>query len=392
MLSYSGEDRGDAFTSSSPLVSVVMPAFNACRYIERSIQSAARQTCRSLEIIVVNDGSTDDTAKIVAQMAVADPRIRLLTTSNNGVAAARNTGIQASSGRFVAFLDADDLWHQTKIEKQVNALDRLSAQWAAVYALHYVIDPNDEIIYPGRSNVARGYIYARHLTFKYVGNGSTLLVRRDVALEIGGFDTSYAAAGMGGCEDLDFELRLAAHYCIEVVPERLVGYRQYPGNMSSNHIQMARGALEVVRRSLAANPQLPRYAARSATTATVKYAFRELKQVESKYLSLMPAWEIFRNDPQFMLRLAFQEGLRGIQQCLLLGTKVPLSVDNRRLNRSKFDEQTVPSRVERPEQSARSQRHLMRLTAIDVSLGSNLERAGRLGKNVTKVVPRAGTE
>ncbi|MGO7367124.1 glycosyltransferase family 2 protein [Rhizobium leguminosarum] len=380
MLSYSGEERGDAFKSSEPLVSVVMPAFNASPYIARSLQSAARQTYQSLEIIVVNDGSTDDTAKLVEQMAVADSRIRLLTTSNRGVAAARNTGIQASSGRFVAFLDADDLWHQTKIEKQVNALNHLSSQWAAVYTLHYVIDLADEIIYPGRSNVARGYIYARHLTFKYVGNGSTLLVRRDVALEIGGFDSSYAAAGIEGCEDLDFELRLAAHYYIEVIPERLVGYRQYPGNMSSNHIQMARGALEVVRRSLAANPQLPRYAARSATTATVKYAFRELKRAESRFLSLMAAWAIFRNDPQFILRLAFQEGLRGIQRCVPLGTKVAQSADLPRLNRSKFDEQTVPARVECPEQNARSQRHLMRLTAIDVRLSSILESAGRLGE------------
>ncbi|MDC9837862.1 glycosyltransferase family 2 protein [Rhizobium binxianense] len=378
MLSYSGEDRDDAFNSSEPLVSVVIPAFNAFPYIGRSLQSAARQTYQSLEIIVVNDGSTDDTAKIVEQMAVADSRIRLLTTSNRGVAAARNTGIQASSGRFVAFLDADDLWDQTKIEKQVNALNRLSPQWAAVYALHYVIDLDDEIICPGRANVARGYIYARHLTFKYVGNGSTLLVRREVALEIGGFDSSYAAAGIGGCEDFDFELRLAAHYYIEVIPERLVGYRQYPGNMSSNHIQMARGALEVVRRSLAANPQLPRYAARSATTATLKYAFRELKQAESKYLSLMTAWAIFRNDPPFILRLAFQEGLLGIRRCLPLGTKVARSGDSPRFN--KFDERTVPTRVECPEQNARSRRHLMRLTAIDVRLSSMLESAGRLGE------------
>ncbi|MGW9950575.1 glycosyltransferase involved in cell wall biosynthesis [Rhizobium leguminosarum] len=380
MLSYSGDDRGDAFNSSEPLVSVVMPAFNASPYIVRSLQSAARQTYQSLEIIVVNDGSTDDTAKLVEQMAVADSRIRLLTTPNRGVAAARNTGIQASSGQFVAFLDADDLWHQTKIEKQVNALNRLSPQWAAVYSLHYVIDLDDEIIYPGRANVARGYIYARHLTFKYVGNGSTLLVRRDVALEIGGFDSSYAAAGIEGCEDLDFELRLAAHYYMEVIPERLVGYRQYPGNMSSNHIQMARGALEVVRRSLAANPQLPRYAARSATTATVKYAFQELKRAESRFQSLMAAWAIFLNDPQFILRLAFQEGLRGIQQCLPLRTKVTRSADPPRLNRSKFDEQSVPARVECPEENARSQRHLMRLTAIDVRLSSILESAGRLGE------------
>lgn len=380
MLSYSGEDQGDAFYSLQPLVSVVIPAFNASIYIERTLRSAARQTYRSLEIIVVDDGSTDDTAKLVEQMALIDPRIRMLSTSNRGVAAARNTGIAASSGQFVAFLDADDLWHPTKIEKQVKALSRLSPQWAAVYALHYVINNDDEIIASGRPNAARGYIFARHLTFKYVGNGSTLLVRRDVALDIGGFDGSYAAAGIGGCEDFDFELRLAAHYYIEVIPERLIGYRQYPGNMSSNHAQMARGALEVIRRSLAANPQLPRYAVKSATSATQKYAFQEFKRAENTYLSLMTLWAIFRNDPRFMLRLAFQVGRRRISRCLPLGTTAERTAAASILSRSRFDEQVIPSRVERPEQDARSRRHLMRLTAIDIGLSSMLERTGRMGE------------
>ncbi|KKZ84123.1 glycosyl transferase (plasmid) [Rhizobium phaseoli Ch24-10] len=258
MLSYSDDDRGDTFCSDQPLVSVVIPAFNASTYIERTLRSAMRQTYAALEIIVVNDGSTDDTAKLVRRVAMSDSRIRLLSTSNRGVAAARNTQIDASSGRFVAFLDADDLWHPTKIEKQVNALNRLSWHWAAVYTLHYLINEDDEIIRPGSSDVARGYIYARHLNVKYMGNGSALLVRRNVALAIGGFDSSYAAAGLGGCEDLDFELKLAARYFIEVVLERLVGHRKHPGSMSSDHLRMGRSALEVVRRSVAANPQLPR--------------------------------------------------------------------------------------------------------------------------------------
>lgn len=378
MLSCSGEDLVDDVNSTKPLVSVVIPAFNAAPYIERTLRSASRQTYAALEIIVVDDGSTDDTARLVERMALSDPRIRLLTTSNRGVASARNTGIQLSSGRFVAFLDADDLWHQTKIEKQVNALDRLPLQWAAVYALHHVIDSDDEIICPGRSNVARGYIYARHLTFKYIGNGSTLLVRRDAALEIGGFDSSYAAAGIGGCEDLDFELRLAARYRMEVIPERLVGYRNYPGNMSSNHIQMAKGALEVVGRSLAANPQLPRYAARSATASTLKYALRELKWADSRYLALMTVCKILRNDPRFMLRLAIQEGLRAVRSYRPYRAKVAGSSDPPRLDGSKFDDEIVPSRVDPPERNAGSERHLMRLARIDAELSSSLENAGRL--------------
>lgn len=312
MLSCTGEDRRDNFQSGRRLVSVVVPAFNASAYIERTLSSAMRQTYTALEIIVVNDGSTDHTAKLIEQMAMSDSRIRLLSTSNRGVAAARNTGIEASSGQFVAFLDADDLWHRTKIEKQVNALNRLSSRWAAVYTLHYIINEDDEIIRPGSSDVARGYIYARHLNVKYVGNGSALLVRRNVALAIGGFDSSYAAAGIGGCEDLDFELRLAARYFIEVVPERLVGYRKYPGSMSSDHLRMGKSALEVVRRSLTANPQLPRYAIGSAIDATQKYAFWEFRQARRTYLSLLMLRPILRSDPCFVVLLVLQKVLRGI--------------------------------------------------------------------------------
>jgi glycosyltransferase involved in cell wall biosynthesis len=373
MLSSSDKDRKDVRHVTQPLVSVVIPAFNASRYIERTLRSAGRQTYRNLEIIVVNDGSTDDTAKMVEQVALEDSRIRLLSTANRGVAAARNTGIQASSGRFLAFLDADDLWHQTKIEKQVNALNRRSLQWAAVYVPHHVINHDDEIIRSCHSDVARGYIYARHLTFKYVGNGSALLVRRDVALEIGGFDSSYAAAGIGGCEDLDFELRLAARYHIEVIPERLVGYRQYPGNMSSNHLQMGQSALEVVRRSLAANAPLPKYAARSATNATQKYAFWEFRQARNTYLSLATIWSISRSEPYFVVRLALEKCLRLIQHCFRLATTTATGRDPPRMNRPKFDPQTAPSPVERPEETAQFRRHMMRLTEVDAKLSSIVE-------------------
>ena len=372
MLPEVAEDRRNDFCADQPLVSVVIPAFNASAYIERTLRSAGRQTYAALEIIVVNDGSTDDTAQLVAQIAMSDARIRLLSTPNRGVAAARNTGIEASSGRFVAFLDADDLWHPMKIEKQVNALNRLSSHWAAVYTLHYLINEDDEIIRPGSSDVARGYIYARHLNVKYVGNGSALLVRRDAALAIGGFDSSYAAEGLGGCEDLDFELKLAARYFIEVVPERLVGYRKHPGSMSSDHLRMGTSALEVVRRSLAANPQLPRYAIGSAVDATQKYAFWEFRRARRTNLSLLMLRSILRSDPCFVVRLVLRKGLRILQHCLRLGTTAASREDQPRLTRPKFDEQLASSCLECRKKTPWLRRRLMRLAAVDAKLNSTL--------------------
>ncbi|MBX4926472.1 glycosyltransferase family 2 protein [Rhizobium binae] len=372
MLPDVAEDRRASFYSDHSLVSVVIPAFNASAYIERTLRSAIRQTYTALEIIVVNDGSTDDTARVVERVAMSDSRIRLLSTGNRGVAAARNTGIEASSGRFVAFLDADDLWHRTKIEKQVNALNRLSSRWAAVYALHYLINEDDEIIGLGSSHMARGYIYARHLKFKNVGNGSALLVRRNVALEIGGFDSSYAAAGIGGCEDLDFELRLAARYCIEVIPERLVGYRKHPRSMSSDHLRMGKSILEVVRRSIAANPGLPGYAIRSAIDATQKYAFWEFRQARTTSLSLAMIWPILLSDPRFVARLLFQQGLRGIQYCRRLVTTKAKYQDRPPVNRLKFSDQIIPLAPECSEKSPRVLRQLIRLASVDADLSSTL--------------------
>ena len=104
------------------LVSVVIPAYNAGATIAETLASALGQTYRDLEIIAVDDGSTDDTAAVVAGAAANDPRIRLLRQANSGVAAARNYGIAEARANLIAILDADDLWHPTKVAKQVAAI------------------------------------------------------------------------------------------------------------------------------------------------------------------------------------------------------------------------------------------------------------------------------
>ncbi|OWV75516.1 glycosyl transferase [Rhizobium sp. R634] len=351
-----------------PLVSVVVPAFNASPFIERTLASATSQTYRALEIIVVDDGSTDDTARLVERVAANDQRIRLLRTANRGVAAARNTGIEAASGAYVAFLDADDLWHPAKIEKQVGALDRLPDQWAAVYVLHHFINRDDELNGLGPSFFARGYIYARHLTFKYIGNGSSLLVRRQAALEIGGFDSSYAAAGIGGCEDLDFELRLAARYCIEYVPERLLGYRKYPGNMSSNYVRMASALSEVTRRSLAAGPQLSSYAIRSAILAAHKYAVNQYILAGNYRLAAASARAVLKADPGFLIRLILRSSAGYAKRKLLLAI-----IGRERLARPcskpRFQDLASASRPEMPK-SPRMRRRAARLAETDAALSS----------------------
>src|SRR6266567_4906753 len=104
------------------LVSVIIPAYNACVTVERTIASVVNQTYSNLEVLVVDDGSTDETALLVQRMADADRRIRLPQKPNGGLVSARNFGIAHASGEFIAPIDADDLWHPEKIAKQVRLM------------------------------------------------------------------------------------------------------------------------------------------------------------------------------------------------------------------------------------------------------------------------------
>jgi hypothetical protein len=125
---------------------------------------------------------------------------------------------------------------------------------------------------PGRRAVFNGYTFARHLYVRPIGNGSTLLVRRENALAVGGFEPSWAARGIGGCEDLDFELKLAARYPMAAVPLYLVGYRHYPGSMSSDKLRMARASLGTITSHIVLRPQLPDWAAKAALVEISAYA------------------------------------------------------------------------------------------------------------------------
>lgn len=279
------------------LVSVVIPAYNAERFLERTLRSAAAQTHPTLEIIVVDDGSTDTTRDIAVKAAEADERIKVISVANGGVARARNTGIEHARGDYVAFLDADDLWHPTKIALQVAALEAAEPTWAACYALKRPIDADDFTWRPGSSRRRSGYILAQLLFGRFVGNGSSLLVRRTAALNVGGFDPSYADAGIGGCEDLDFELKLAARYRIAAVPQFLVGYRFHADMMSSNYVRMSHAMIETIRRCLAANPGLPETAARYALAATHNWAGLMLWREGKLALSLKHRLAVFRYDP-----------------------------------------------------------------------------------------------
>jgi glycosyltransferase involved in cell wall biosynthesis len=306
-----------------PLTSVVIPAYNAERFIERTLCSVCRQTFRNLEIIVVDDGSTDNTRAIAEAAATTDNRVRIVSVPHGGVAKARNTGIAEASGQFVAFLDADDLWHPAKIELQVAAMssERGDHQPAAVYTLSRVIDTDDRVKRNGSGLVISGYSFARHLYARPLGNGSSILVRRETALAVGGFDPKWAACGIGGCEDLDFELRIAAKYPINAVGLYLVGYREYPGNMSSNTLAMAFGALSTIARHIESCPELPGWAARSARASVLEYALENLITGRHWSMLLHEAARLIRMDFGRVLEFAAAGAIRRLGALLDSGDR-----------------------------------------------------------------------
>lgn len=240
-----------------PLISVVVPAFNAAPTIKTTLRSAQAQTEHNLEIIVVDDGSTDDTRQLIEAAAADDPRIRIVCQSQGGVAAARNTGIETARGAFIAPLDADDVWAPGKLAKQLQVLAAAPGPIGFVYCLHRIIDIADRVISTPPGWQVDGHGLCRLVMRNFVGNGSALLMPTAVVREIGGYDCGLRRLGLEGAEDWKLQLEIAARYPIRCCPEYLVGYRHHPGRMSDNQLRMLMGQLHVLNEQLQARPEIP---------------------------------------------------------------------------------------------------------------------------------------
>jgi glycosyltransferase involved in cell wall biosynthesis len=240
--------------SQEAIVSVIVPAFNAAQFIGRTLDNVLKQTHSRLEVLVVDDGSSDETADIVRAFADRDNRVRLFQQPNAGVSAARNHAMRHAKGDYIAPLDADDLWHPLKLAKQLEHFDRGSSRTGVVYCHFALIDEEDRVILPRRTyNAPSGQIYPQLTIGNVVGNASAPLIRRSLTEEAGGYDETFK----DGCEDLDFYLRLAERCEYGLVPEFLVGYRRSSGSMSTNIPKMERSIEQLTKKMTARHPDLP---------------------------------------------------------------------------------------------------------------------------------------
>jgi glycosyltransferase involved in cell wall biosynthesis len=239
-------DQGRGGEPRQALVSVVVPAYNAEAFLAESLESAAAQTHRTLEIIIVDDGSTDRTAEVAEAFCAREGRARLLRQANKGVAAARNLGVAYAKGEWIAPLDHDDIWNSAKIERQVaagEAAERGGARPGFVYCWFRRIDGEGRIIGSGLPYEVNGRAVDPLAYFNFVGTGSCLLIDAGALSGTSGFEESLHDSGAMGCDDILIQLELARDRGIACVPEYLTGYRVTPGSMSRDHERLRRSWL-----------------------------------------------------------------------------------------------------------------------------------------------------
>ena len=230
-----------------PLVSAIIPAYNAERTLAETLASVAAQTYAALEILIVDDGSTDSTAAIAQAFCASETRARLIRQPNSGVAAARNAAIAQCAGTFVAPIDADDLWHPDYLSALVTKAMTTRPTPGFVYAWHRRIDEAGDIIHSGLADSAEGSALQRMGFRNLVGNGSASLISRAALAEAGGYDPGLRAEGCEGAEDVLVLLAIAARHPIASVPAYLVGYRNRPNSLGADGSRMFESKRQALR-------------------------------------------------------------------------------------------------------------------------------------------------
>jgi len=208
-----------------PLVTCVIPSFNYARYLRIAVDSALAQTHRPMEVIVVDDGSTDESGDILQSYG---DRIRAFRQENRGVSVARNRGISEARGDFVGFLDADDRWHPAKIERQLALM--ADPEVGLVHCWVREVDVDGNAVREVRGGTA-GWLLERHALIEstVLGGGSGALVRRACFDELGAFDPVLSTSA-----DWDMWRRIMTKYKVDLVREPLIDYRSHPSAMHRN--------------------------------------------------------------------------------------------------------------------------------------------------------------
>jgi len=302
------------------LVSVIIPVWNRAALLPETLRSLQAQTRRRFEAIIVDDGSTDDTAAVARRFCENDARFVLVQQPHGGASAARNTAIERARGEWIAFLDSDDVWLPEKLARQL-ALFREDLRVNFTYTNFYMWDGRRNLFLWHREDrpLPEGDV-SRKIVFDVsqacAASMSTAMVRRDLFHTVGLFDPDLALS-----EDWDLWLRAVEHgLWVRGTREPLVRYRLWQGNASNQRLKMAEANVRVLEKNLHAthHPELrPLYRRSLKALLIAREKVRAVWRVESEPAAVPTAvWHLWRHEPRWKwlrwyLRLVWPKCLGG---------------------------------------------------------------------------------
>jgi glycosyltransferase involved in cell wall biosynthesis len=307
-----------ATSDLQPLVSVIVTCFNHARFLGQAVDSARCQTWRSLEVVVVDDGSTDHTPEVIERY----PQIISLRQQNLGPSAARNAGLRASHGRYVLFLDADDMLLPSALEYAVHEISA-HPECGFISGGYREVDADGRALgEPKVSTVSADHHVALLSRINYIAMHATVLYRREALLQIGGFDPTLRVY-----EDYDVYLKIARQFPIRHFPELMALYRRHDDNTTRNAVLMLRGLSEVMARQkhhLGTDPRLRAAYKTGIHTWTVyhqqhlKESFNCLRRYGRRMEGIKGIAFLLRLAPWQFCRAALEAGLRRVLRTVRL--------------------------------------------------------------------------
>jgi glycosyltransferase involved in cell wall biosynthesis len=257
-----------------PKVSVIIPAYNCQSFIAETVESILAQTYPDYEIIVVDDGSTDNTRDVLQRY---EDRVRYVYQENSGVGAARNRGLSLARGEYIAFLDHDDLWLPEKLETQMKILET-RPEVGLVYSNCYHIDEAGTILgrYFDHIKPARGMVFHQLFMTNFIPL-LTVLVRKAVLDQVGTFRIGWSIS-----EDYDLLLRVARKFILDYVETPLAKYRLHSGNVSRDVDRFLRENLLLAEELIQECPELAKMKARKLYRLYYDAAYQYLAQKETE--------------------------------------------------------------------------------------------------------------
>lgn len=225
-------------------ISIILPTYNRKHCIKRAIDSVLNQTYKDFELIIVDDGSTDGTEEYIASMQ--ELKIRYIyNTKNVGTSEARNIGIRAANGEYIAFQDSDTVWVENKLEKQVTYMNSLDSRVGMIYSPYKRIYPEYSIVYPSLDVpiAEKNGDILRFLLEHPLVDTPTMMIRKNVLSEVGGFNSE-----MKALEDYELSIRIASKYHVNIIDEIFVLSYSQEDSLSNNHEKYMQGAFFLLQK------------------------------------------------------------------------------------------------------------------------------------------------